>query len=390
MSFEYSRVYVNLNLPCVNCWHPFFTVETSAPSINGSSKYTPFSRSSCRSSIRFIMQDGTDFLAWAHLPNFLGQMHFMDQQVTKMGHCKLLSLLELLMILIQPVKHQEKPQGVKDRYQDGGKPTYESSFSKSIRWFRGYPSLSSKEWDAAGISSNSIKEPPHLGIQNIISDEEIDKKNTGNGKDAQSKNSNAHKSAEFVDIKSRIQPKMSCIADSDTDPTTMGPEPVSMSWEVLYRNLSSNWKTLRPDEVIHKRDMVEVLEAYNELDGVAVGQLVKVPGFIQDAKRKHSGPSKTLVIQELFRFSHQLPSDLLTGQEGHNSQVLKEHAAKTVEVKEYRIIIVFFSSPRRWNVACGTGQKLQTDGIGKTHFKAIGSSKLVFLFSKSQHGLSKI
>ncbi|KAE8725068.1 LRR receptor-like serine/threonine-protein kinase GSO1-like [Hibiscus syriacus] len=31
MHFEYSRVYVNLNLPCINCRTPFFAVETHQP-----------------------------------------------------------------------------------------------------------------------------------------------------------------------------------------------------------------------------------------------------------------------------------------------------------------------------------------------------------------------
>ncbi|KAK9021236.1 hypothetical protein V6N11_011235 [Hibiscus sabdariffa] len=43
MNFEYSRVYVNLNLNCVNCRTPFFAVETSAPSAKGSTKCTPLS-----------------------------------------------------------------------------------------------------------------------------------------------------------------------------------------------------------------------------------------------------------------------------------------------------------------------------------------------------------
>ncbi|XVF08689.1 hypothetical protein REPUB_Repub07fG0025200 [Reevesia pubescens] len=88
----------------------------------------------------------------------------------------------------------------------------------------------------------------------------------------------------------------------------------------LYRNWSSDWSELTPDEVIHKYDMVEVLEDYNEQKGVAVAPLVKVPGF-KTVFRKHSKPSKTWVIprEELFRFSHQVPSYFLTGQEGQNA-----------------------------------------------------------------------
>ncbi|XWS51422.1 hypothetical protein CRYUN_Cryun12cG0175000 [Craigia yunnanensis] len=88
----------------------------------------------------------------------------------------------------------------------------------------------------------------------------------------------------------------------------------------LYRNWSSHWNELTPDEVIHKYDMVEVLEDYNEQKGVAVAPLVKVPGF-KTVFQKHFKPSKTWVIprEELFWFSHQVPSYLLTGQEGQNA-----------------------------------------------------------------------
>ncbi|KAL4342317.1 hypothetical protein GQ457_08G037460 [Hibiscus cannabinus] len=88
----------------------------------------------------------------------------------------------------------------------------------------------------------------------------------------------------------------------------------------LYRNWSADWNELTPDEVIHSYDMVEVLEDYNEQNGVAVAPLVKVPGF-RTVFRKHSEQSKTLMIprEELFRFSHQVPSCLLTGQEGPNA-----------------------------------------------------------------------
>ncbi|XWS37111.1 hypothetical protein CRYUN_Cryun19dG0015300 [Craigia yunnanensis] len=122
----------------------------------------------------------------------------------------------------------------------------------------------------------------------------------------------------------------------------------------LYRNWSSDWNELTPDDMIHKYDMVEVLEDYNEQKGVAVGPLVKVPGF-KTVFRKHSKPSITWVIprEELFRFSHQVPSYLLTGQEGQNApkgcleldpaatplellQVLTEAQVKEMEVTTER------------------------------------------------------
>ncbi|XVF49614.1 hypothetical protein PTKIN_Ptkin04bG0027400 [Pterospermum kingtungense] len=88
----------------------------------------------------------------------------------------------------------------------------------------------------------------------------------------------------------------------------------------LYRNWSSDWNALTTGEEIHKYDMVEVLDDYNELKGVTVAPLVKLPGF-KTVLRKNSCPSKTRVIpkKELFRLSHQVPSRLLTGQEGENA-----------------------------------------------------------------------
>ncbi|XVF49616.1 hypothetical protein PTKIN_Ptkin04bG0027600 [Pterospermum kingtungense] len=88
----------------------------------------------------------------------------------------------------------------------------------------------------------------------------------------------------------------------------------------LYRNWSSDWTALTPAEEIHKYDMVEVLKDYNEQKGITVAPLVKVPGF-KTVFQKNSDPSKTRVIprDELFRPSHQVPSHLLTGEEGENA-----------------------------------------------------------------------
>ncbi|KAJ0053261.1 hypothetical protein Pint_01190 [Pistacia integerrima] len=88
----------------------------------------------------------------------------------------------------------------------------------------------------------------------------------------------------------------------------------------LYRNWSTNWNEHTPDEVIHKYDMVEVLEDYNEKTGITVMPLIKVPG-LKTVFRQPLEQSKTRRIprEEMFRFSHQVPSYLLTGHEGHNA-----------------------------------------------------------------------
>ena len=90
-------------------------------------------------------------------------------------------------------------------------------------------------------------------------------------------------------------------------------------WAV-YKNWSPSWNERTPDEVIHKYDMVEVLEDYKEERGVVVAPLVKVAGF-KTVFRQHPDSSKTRTIprEEMFRFSHQVPSVLLTGQEGQHA-----------------------------------------------------------------------
>ncbi|KAK4402631.1 DnaJsubfamily B member 14, partial [Sesamum angolense] len=88
----------------------------------------------------------------------------------------------------------------------------------------------------------------------------------------------------------------------------------------LYRNWSPEWNELTEDEVIHKYDMVEVLEDYDEEMGIIVIPLVKVAGF-KAVFHQHFDPREIRRIpnEEMSRFSHQVPSRLLTGQEGPKS-----------------------------------------------------------------------
>ncbi|XP_044489560.1 uncharacterized protein LOC123213969 [Mangifera indica] len=90
-------------------------------------------------------------------------------------------------------------------------------------------------------------------------------------------------------------------------------------WAV-YRNWSPDWNELTADEVIHKYDMVEVLEDYDEELGVTVTPLVKVAGF-KTVFHQHLDPREVRRIpkEEMFRFSHHVPSYLLTGQEAPNA-----------------------------------------------------------------------
>ncbi|KAM7484056.1 hypothetical protein LguiA_000065 [Lonicera macranthoides] len=88
----------------------------------------------------------------------------------------------------------------------------------------------------------------------------------------------------------------------------------------LYKNWSSEWNELTEDEVIHKYEIVEVIEDYDEELGAAVTPLVKVAGF-KTVFDQHLDLKQTRRIprEEMFRFSHHIPSYLLTGQEAPNA-----------------------------------------------------------------------
>ncbi|KAL2347048.1 hypothetical protein Fmac_001048 [Flemingia macrophylla] len=88
----------------------------------------------------------------------------------------------------------------------------------------------------------------------------------------------------------------------------------------LYRNWSLDWTEFTEDEIIQKYDMVEVLEDYTEEQGVDVAPLVKVASF-KTVFCHNVDPRKVRNISkaEMFRFSHQVPSYLLPGEEGHNA-----------------------------------------------------------------------
>ncbi|CAH1430218.1 unnamed protein product [Lactuca virosa] len=87
----------------------------------------------------------------------------------------------------------------------------------------------------------------------------------------------------------------------------------------LYRNWSPDWDENVPDDVIHKYDMVEVLEDYNEEKGVPVSRLLKHAGF-RTVFHPVTDESEVTVIpkEEMFRFSHQVPKYVLNGTEGQN------------------------------------------------------------------------
>ncbi|KAK9060171.1 hypothetical protein SSX86_020875 [Deinandra increscens subsp. villosa] len=87
----------------------------------------------------------------------------------------------------------------------------------------------------------------------------------------------------------------------------------------LYRNWSPEWNEDTPNEVKHKYEIVDVDE-YDEETGFTVTQLVKVAGF-KTVFHRQINPKELRVIpeSEIFRFSHQISSHLLTGQESVNA-----------------------------------------------------------------------
>ncbi|XP_057546782.1 uncharacterized protein LOC130825528 [Amaranthus tricolor] len=89
----------------------------------------------------------------------------------------------------------------------------------------------------------------------------------------------------------------------------------------LYKNWSPNWnKDTVPEDIVHAYEMVEVQNDYNEKQGVDVSPIVKATGF-RTVFYKQPDPNQVKHIpkSEMFRFSHQVPSHVLTGEEGPNA-----------------------------------------------------------------------
>lgn len=89
-------------------------------------------------------------------------------------------------------------------------------------------------------------------------------------------------------------------------------------WAV-YRNWSSDWDEDTPDNVLHAYNVVEVLDAYDEVHGISIIPLVKVTGF-RTVFQRHQDPNATMKIpkEEMFRFSHLVPFYRMSGEEAAN------------------------------------------------------------------------
>ncbi|CAI8597914.1 unnamed protein product [Vicia faba] len=89
-------------------------------------------------------------------------------------------------------------------------------------------------------------------------------------------------------------------------------------WAV-YRNWSTDWNHLTSNEVRHQYDMVEVLDDYSEELGLCVSPLIKLDGFKTVYKRNADKSAiRWIPRKEMLRFSHQVPSWLLKGEEASN------------------------------------------------------------------------
>ncbi|CAH8335818.1 unnamed protein product [Eruca vesicaria subsp. sativa] len=84
----------------------------------------------------------------------------------------------------------------------------------------------------------------------------------------------------------------------------------------LYRNWSHDWNYLTGGAEAIEYDVVEVVEGYTEDSGVSVVPLMKVAGF-KSVFHHYLDPKEIRNISrdELSRFSHRIPSYLLTGRE---------------------------------------------------------------------------
>ncbi|GLJ49235.1 hypothetical protein SUGI_1039830 [Cryptomeria japonica] len=87
----------------------------------------------------------------------------------------------------------------------------------------------------------------------------------------------------------------------------------------LYREWSPIWNQSTPEEVRHKYDMVQVETDFTEELGVSVIPLVKVAGYKTVFKKQvDPGTVRWVPKKELFRFSHQVPARILTGEEAED------------------------------------------------------------------------
>ncbi|CAA0830867.1 DNAJ heat shock N-terminal domain-containing protein [Striga hermonthica] len=98
----------------------------------------------------------------------------------------------------------------------------------------------------------------------------------------------------------------------------------------LYRNWSPEWGPETPEEVVHKYDVVSVVEVGES--GVTVSRLVKVAGY--RTVFRPSGDGERITREEMLRFSHQVPHHQLARGEALEGCVELDPAALPMELLE--------------------------------------------------------
>ncbi|XVF66296.1 hypothetical protein PTKIN_Ptkin10aG0023900 [Pterospermum kingtungense] len=85
----------------------------------------------------------------------------------------------------------------------------------------------------------------------------------------------------------------------------------------LFKNWNIGWKSDSGSDLKFKYEFVEILSEYAEGLGIHVAYLTKVKGFVSVFCRTSKDGVNTFLIppNELFRFSHKIPSFVLTGEE---------------------------------------------------------------------------
>ncbi|KAL2960089.1 hypothetical protein AAZX31_17G021600 [Glycine max] len=86
----------------------------------------------------------------------------------------------------------------------------------------------------------------------------------------------------------------------------------------LFKNWDIKWYMDVKSHQLYEYEIVEILTDYVEGEGVYVAYMAKLKGFVSLFLRNINEENKSFQIppQELFRFSHRVPSFKMTGQEG--------------------------------------------------------------------------
>jgi curved DNA-binding protein CbpA len=162
--------------------------------------------------------------------------------------------------------------------------------------------------------------------------------------------------------------------ESEGNPGIVKIYPKGDVW-ALYKNWSPEWNKHTEDEVIHKYEIVQVSEDYDEeLGAVAVTPLVKVAGFKTVFRRDADArETRSIPRQEMFRFSHQIPLHVLTGEEAANAPkgCLELDPASTPS--EYLVVIKEAeSNGNQDEEVVDSGQKVSSNNKGNKYRRKKG------------------